>query len=152
MKKGNTRTGNAATRRRRKLTERQFAAALARGRNAWRKLTASEGGSISSVAAAELIGISESAVLRKYRMGQLLGWKDEGTDAIWFPRWQFAKGKVLPGLAKVMSVLNQAGYLDDKARILFFLSEFSFVACRPLDLLREGRLNEALLASKHYIE
>lgn len=129
-----------------------MAAALARGKIVWRRLISSEGGNISGAEAAKQLNLRESTVLRRYRNGQLLGWKHERTGEIRFPRWQFQGGKVLWGLARVVAELNQAGYLDDKARILFFLSEFDFVACRPLDLLREGRLREALLASKRYIE
>lgn len=147
-----SRSGNAAKIRRNELTERRLAAALSRGRIAWRNLAASEGGSISTADAAELLKLAESTVLRRYRNGQLLGWKDERTGEMRLPRWQFQGGKVLRGLARVLAELNQAGYLDDRARILFFLSEFDFVACRPLDLLREGRLREALLASKRYTE
>ena len=143
---------SSKTERRKELTERRFAAALARGRIAWRKLIASEGGNICSAKAAELLRLSEPTVLRKYRTGQLLGWRKEGTNAVRLPRWQFERGKILPGLARVISVLNKAGYLDDKARVLFFLSEFGFVACRPLDLLREGRVTEARRAARSYTE
>jgi hypothetical protein len=134
------------------LTERRLAAALARGRIAWRKLIGTEGGNLSSIEAAAQLRISESAVMGKYRNGQLLGWNEERSNALRFPRWQFDGGKVLPGISRVLAVLNQPGYLDDKGRILFFLSEFGFVACRPLDLLREGRVNEALLAARSYTQ
>lgn len=134
------------------LTERRLAAALVRGEMAWRKLIVADGGAISSVEVAELLGISTSAVLRKYRTGKLLGWTQAGKNGVQFPRWQFAGVRPLPGLTSVIAALNQAGYLDDKARVLFFLSEFGFVGCRPLDLLRAGRVADALLAAKTYTE
>lgn len=136
--------------RQKKPTKRGLAEA--RGRVAWRKLIASKSGNISWLEAAKLLEISKATVLRKYQEGELLGWKEVGKNTIRFPRWQFEAGKLLPGLANVISALNRVGYLDDKARVLFFLSEFGFVACRPLDLLREGRAGEALLAARSYTE
>lgn len=138
--------------RRKRLTERRMKEALERGKSTWHSLMTSEGGSISSAAVAETLGTSRTTVLRKYHNGQVLGWRDEGKSGIRFPVWQFEGGRILPGLATVIAALNQGCVLDDKARILFFLLEFGFAACRPLDLLRKRRITDALLAAKAYAE
>ena len=68
-----------------------------------------------------------------------------------FPVWQFEGAALLPGLTEVLSALKAGCRLDDAGRMLFFLSEFGFLGGRrPLDLLCDGQIENALRAASAY--
>lgn len=128
--------------------------AMARGVLARRELMEEEGGSLSSEAVSSLLGISKQAVLKRLKAGTLLAWREERLNAARFPRWQFdSHGHVLPGLDEVLAILNQDERLDAWAKILFFLQEkASLGGRRPLDLLREKKLDPVRLSAQAYVE
>ena len=131
-------------------TDNRLANAIARGITARQKLVREEGGSLSAEEAAERLGISKPAILKRYQKGQLLAWREERQNAVRFPVWQFTEDKVLPGIEEVLQVLN-ASPLDDFGKLLFFLSTFGFIGGkRPLDCLREGKVSQALQAAQGY--
>ena len=121
-----------------------LARALNRGMAKREELKREEGGSLSAEQAARRLGMSKTAVIDRYRKGVLLGWRESRQKAIRFPVWQFGDDKtVLRGLEEVLRVLNAVDSLDDWGRIGFFLSpRASRGGKRPLDLLREGRIEE----------
>jgi len=131
----------------------RVARALARGLAVRQQLALEEGGSMSSEETARLIGISKTAVLKRYQNGKLLGWRGERQGAIHFPVWQFDDNRVLPGLTDVLGVLGRDQRLDDWGKVLFFLQNKGRLGGRrPLDLLRESKLREVLLAAEAYVE
>ncbi len=132
----------------------KLALALARGLEARQQLAEAEGGSLSSEEAARLLGISKTAVLKRLEAGRLLAWREERLQAARFPRWQFDKhGQVVAGLEEVLEILNRDSRLDAWAKVLFFLQDkTSLGEKRPLDLLREGRLEDVRLAAEAYVE
>jgi hypothetical protein len=131
--------------------DHRLANALARGISTRRKLMEAEGGSLSAEAAAGVLGISKTAILKRYQKGQLMAWRQERQNAARFPVWQFQEHQVLTGLADVLKRLNAAGRLDDFGRMLFFLSKTGFLdGKRPLDSLREGDLKKVLQAAEGY--
>ncbi len=119
-----------------------LAMALGRGVLAREQLKREEGGSFSAEEARlQLGGLSKEAVLKRYRKGRLLGWREARQNAVRFPVWQFADGNVLSGLTDVLETLNRIGWMDDWGRILFFLNpRASLGGKRPLDLLRNGEI------------
>lgn len=130
-----------------------LALALLRGRVAREELKQQEGGNISASEAAEKLGISKTAVLGRYRNGKLLGWREARQDAVRFPVWQFTDDNVLRGIPQVLAVLNEAPWMDDWARVLFFLNaRRSLGGKRPVDVLREGTLNMVVELAKAEIE
>lgn len=130
-----------------------LALALLRGRVAREELKQQEGGGISASEAAEKLGISKTAVLKRYRDGKLLGWREARQDAVRFPVWQFTEDNVLPGIPEVLAILNQAPWMDDWGRILFFLNERrSLGGKRSLDSLREGTWDFVVELAKAEIE
>ena len=130
-----------------------LALALLRGRVAREELKLEEGGSISSSEAAVRLGISKTAVLKRYHLGQILGWKEARQGAVRMPVWQFTEDNVLRGLPEALSVLNEAPWMDDWGRILFFLkARRSLGRKRPLDLLREGDSARVVELAKAEIE
>ena len=132
----------------------KLALALARGLEARQQLAKAEGGSLSSAAAAHLLHISKTAVLKRLEAGRLVAWRQGCRQAARFPRWQFdRRGRVLAGLEAVLEILNRRGRLDAWGKILFFLqTKSSLGSKRPLDLLREGRLEDARLAAEAFVE
>ena len=93
----------------RESREDKLARAVVRGLAARQELAEAEGGSLSSEAAARLLRISKTAVLKRLEAGRLLAWRQERLQAARFPRWQFDEhGQVLAGLGEVLAILNVA--------------------------------------------
>jgi hypothetical protein len=134
--------------------EQKLARATIRGTETRQQLKETEGGSISSEEAADLLEISKTAVLKRLAAGNLLAWRSERLNAARFPRWQFTEeGTVLPGMGEVLAILNQGDRLDTWAKILFFLQvKPSLRDRRPLDLLRAGELDLVVVAAQAYAE
>jgi hypothetical protein len=131
--------------------DNRLASAIARGIPARRKLMEAEGGSLSAQQAAQELGISKAAILKRYKKGQVIAWREERQHAVRFPIWQFKDHRVLDGVEEVLRMLNASSRLDDLGRMLFFLSNRGFLGGkRPLDCLREGRLERVLLAAQGY--
>jgi len=132
--------------------DNRLANALARAIPAHRKLVADEGGSISAEEAAEEIGISKQAILKRYQKGRIIAWREERQKAVRFPVWQFREHKVLGGIEDSLKVLNAGNRLDNFGRMLFFLSNHGFLGGkRPLDCLRDGQLAKVLHAAQGYV-
>ena len=133
--------------------DNRLASAIARGIPARRKLVEDEGGSFSADQAAQVLGISKQAILKRYQKGQIIAWREERQNAVRFPVWQFSDQKVLDGIEETLKILNAAHRLDDFGRVLFFLSNHGFLGGkRPIDCLREGEGTKVLQAAQGYVE
>jgi hypothetical protein len=131
--------------------DNRLANALARGITVRQKLMEAEGGSLSAEEAARELGISKTAILKRYQKGQIIAWRQERQNAARFPVWQFKEHKVLEGLEEVLKVLNSASRLDDFGRMLFFLSNMGFLGKkRPVDCLKAGQVKKVLQAAEGY--
>lgn len=132
----------------------KLALALARGIETRQKLAEAEGGSLSSEEVARMLGISKTAVLKRLNAGKMLAWQEERLGARRFPRWQFdEQGVLLSGMGEVLQCLKANPHLDDWAKILFFLqNKPSLGGQRPLDLLRNGRVKEAVQSAHAYAD
>ncbi|MES2707372.1 MAG: hypothetical protein V4726_12300 [Verrucomicrobiota bacterium] len=129
------------------------AMAMARGMGAREELKQSEGGSLSAEEAAKELGITKAAVLKRYQKGQLLGWREAKQNAVRFPVWQFKENNVLPGLHEVLRVFQDAAWMDDWAKIVFFLGPLaSRSGKRPLDLLRANEVSRSVEAARALME
>jgi hypothetical protein len=121
---------------------------LARGVLARRRLEGAEGGSIATEQVAANLGITRQAVDARRQKGHLVAWRTN--DKKWrFPVWQFGSdGLPLKGVAECIAATE----LDNEwSAMIFFLSAAeSLEGLRPLDLLRDGRTNEALAYSDRY--
>jgi hypothetical protein len=116
--------------------------AMARGLFLRESAKQAGGGSISADEAARRLGISKTSVLKRYKKGQLLGWRETKQKAVRFPVWQFSKDGVLTGLSEVVSILSKSPQIDDWGRIMFFLNpRNSFRGKCALDALREGNVS-----------
>jgi len=132
----------------------KLALALARGLEARQQLAEAEGGSLSSDQAAQFLGISKTAVLKRLAAGRLVAWREERLQAARFPCWQFdERGRVLAGVPEALERLGKDEGLDAWGKILFFLqTQSSLNGKRPLDLLRQGKVKEVCLAAQAYAE
>jgi hypothetical protein len=133
--------------------EDKLANAVARGVSVRQKMATDEGGSMSAEETARLLGMVKQSVLNLYHQGKLLGWRSEKQGAVRFPVWQFRDGGRFPGLDQVLAKLSDAGILDDWGKIGFFLQQHRLSRSRrPLDLLRENKLDRVLRIAEAYVE
>ena len=133
--------------------ENRLANAIARGLSARQQHIAEEGGSLSADDAAKEIGLSKTAILNRYHHGTIIGWREERQNAVRFPVWQFSEHHVIPGLEETLRVLNKDARIDDWGKLLFFLQKnLRLDGRRPLDYLRENKLDPVLLAAQAYVE
>jgi hypothetical protein len=116
-------------------------------------MAADEGGSFSADETARYLGITKQSVLNLYHGGKVLAWRTEKQGAVRFPVWQFAEHRRLPGLEAVLAKLNASPILDDWGKVGFFLQTHGLLnERRPLDLLRQNKLDEVLRAAEAYGE
>ena len=128
--------------------DRRYAAALARGKIIRKKLMAAEGGAVSVAKAARLLGISKTAVLKRWQTYRLVGWSD-GKN-MHFPVWQFRDGKLLPGIKELLQIFRS----DEQWRVLMYFlgNRESLKGERPLDLLRRGEASRAIEHATDYAQ
>ena len=132
--------------------EDKLANALARGLSVREKMAAEEGGSMSAEETARLLRITKQSVLNLYHGGKVLAWRTEKQGALRIPAWQFVEGRRLSGLEEVLARLSAGDILDDWGKIGFFLeTQGRLKNRRPLDLLREHRLDLVLRAAEAYV-
>jgi hypothetical protein len=131
-----------------------LATAMVRGVLARETLKNEEGGAISADEAREFLGnISKTAVLDRFKKGQLLGWRETRQNAVRFPVWQFTTEGVLHGLEEVLAILRASPAVDEWGAVLFFLNKrASLNQERPLDVLRRGDLEAVKQAAQGYVE
>ncbi len=138
----------AGTRRADKLVN-----AMARGLTVREKMAGAEGGNMSADEAARQVGVTKQSVLNMYHAGEVLAWRTEKQAALRFPVWQFDGDCRLFGLKDVLATLNDGHVLDDWGKIGFFLQTSGILDDRrPLDLLRENKLEPVLKAADAYVE
>jgi hypothetical protein len=133
--------------------EDKLAKAIARGVSVRERMASEEGGSMSAEEAARLLGVTKQSALNMYHAGKLLGWRTEKQAAVRFPVWQFHEGRRLPGIEDVLEKLSAANKLDEWGKIGFFLQSHRLSDDRrPLDLLREDKLDQVLRIAEAYAE
>lgn len=122
--------------------DRALDRAVARGLMVREAVKEEEGGHISAEEAGRVLGISKTAVLERFKKGQLLGWRETRQGAVRLPVWQFANDSPLNGLPEALAILAKAPGIDDWGRVFFFLNRRnSLNGKRPLDLLRQGKVS-----------
>ena len=121
---------------------------LASGILARKELEQAEGGSLSSEEVAELLSLKHRpSVAYKRRARELIAWRV--TTGKWrYPRWQFTANGILPGIKECLKTLQTD---NGFGAMIFFLSpRYSLEGKRPLDLLREGRVKEAIAVAERH--
>lgn len=114
----------------------------AEGRKLVQQLKDAEGGGLDRNEAAERLSITIPALHNRRKRGGIVAWTDGGADRFKFPSWQFGENGMLPGIEECLQALEGS---DEWAIMRFFLFPSDMAdGKRPLDLLREGRINDAL--------
>jgi hypothetical protein len=115
-------------------------------------MAAAEGGTMSAEETARYLGVTKQSVLNSYHAGKMMAWRTEKQGALRFPVWQFAEHRRLPGLEEVLGKLTASRVLDDWGVAGFFLENLGLLKDRrPLDLLRENKLEQVLEAAEAYV-
>lgn len=126
-----------------------LASARLRGLVAKQQLLEAEGGCLSSTQVASLLGITRQAVDKRRRSGQLIG-LPTGKNRYAYPAWQFTTAETLPGLETVLQHLQVR---DAWMQTAFMLNgNLRLDGMSPLEALRQGKLEEVVLAAQTYGE
>lgn len=126
-----------------------LASAKLRGLVVKQQLLEAEGGCLSSTQAASLLGITRQGVDKRRRCGQLIG-LPTGKNRFAYPAWQFITGETLPGLETVLQNLQVR---DPWMQTAFMLNgNLRLNGMSPLEALRQGKLEEVVLAAQTYGE
>jgi hypothetical protein len=122
-----------------------FFNARMRGLQRRQDLLQTEGSPLSAVEAAQILGISRQMVDIRRKQGKLIGIRARGRRYS-YPCCQFTEqGTVLPGLEKVLNALDDK---DPWMQLSFLVSPNHWLeGARPLDLLRNGAVDEVLRAA-----
>jgi hypothetical protein len=121
---------------------------LARGILARKELELAEGGSLSAEEFGNALGRTRQGIDYLRREGLIVAWRT--THGKWrYPAWQLtAQGGLLTGLRECLKTLNTRSEWEP---IIFFLSpRESIDGKRPLDLLRVGRIEDAIAAAERH--
>lgn len=121
---------------------------LARGVLARKELEQAEGGSLSSDQVAELLSLNKrQSVDYQRKERHLVAWRT-GTGKWRYPAWQFTKHGILPGIRECLKALDTDNGFG--AAIFFLSDRFSLDGQCPLNLLRAGKIDEALTAARRH--
>jgi len=121
-----------------------WAAALARGVDMKRAMLRMAGGALSTEEAALRLDVCSSELDE-----MSLFWLEVEGERV-YPAFQFAEDGFLPGIASIV----EAFAVDDPwMRVNFMLTGDARLSHRkPIDLLREGQINEVVSAARAYGE
>lgn len=112
------------------------------------RILTAEGGALSGKQFSERLGIATPR-LDRMRMRNQVFWLDVGKDYV-YPFFQLGKEGLLPGIQKVLDA-----FMVDEAwmRVNFMISgDLRLDGGRPIDLIRDGRIGEVVLAASAYGE
>ena len=132
-----------------------LAEAKLRGVQAQARLLAAEGGPLTGQQVAALLGISRQAVAKRRRAGTVLA-VPTGRRGYAYPAWQFDTGNpggMLPGVDVALRELEGNGVRGPWTRLSWFLTgDVRLRGARPLDALRQGRIDAVRAAAAAYGE
>ena len=124
-----------------------LARAFLNGLDAKRRLIEQNGGVFKTEQVGEYLGISPQAVNKRRASCQLLGLTFRRRGYV-FPAWQFTERGTMPGLEDVLLALAEH---DEWMQNVFFISPNTWLGGRrPLDLLREGKIQEVIDTAKEF--
>src|SRR5207248_3449200 len=127
-----------------------LAQAFLRGIEARRRLIKDNGGVRTTEQVAEFLGISPQAVNKRRTSRKLLALTFRRRGYM-YPAWQFDPIRgTLPGLEEVLLTLS---HQDEWMQNIFFVSGNTRLNDRrPLDLMREGRVEAVIEAARSFAE
>lgn len=116
------------------------------------EILSADGGLIGSQEFARRLGLKSEGTVRDYfRHGKVIA-LTEGKRRLWFSAWQIHEGKLLRGLAQVIEALREQD-IAPLSMVIFFVYETDDLdGRRPLDLLREGRVDQVVQSARGQLE
>lgn len=124
-----------------------LARAFLDGLDAKARLIEQNGGVFKTDQVAEYLDITPQAVNKRRALRQLVGLTFRKRGHV-FPAWQFTDRGTVPGLEQVLQALADH---DEWMQNVFFISPNTRLGGRrPLDLLREGEIQELLDAAREF--
>lgn len=131
------------------VSEDPLAEARLRGVQRKDALLQRSGGILGSTEAARLLGISRQAVDKRRSRGHLIG-LTQGRRGYAYPAWQFAKGRTIANLERVLDALS--GH-DPWMQLGFFLNANDRLNQKsPLEELTSGNVESVIKAALNYGE
>jgi biotin operon repressor len=122
-----------------------LAPARLRGIREREKLLEVEGGTLSADDVAKHLNITRQAVNKRRQQGALVG-LDAGRHGYLYPAWQFVREGTIPDLEAVLKALHDH---DPWMQHIFMVSGNTRLEDRtPLEALRQGRLDDLLVAAR----
>ncbi len=95
----------------------------------------------------ELLGITPQEVDRRTEQGTLVGLPDD-RGAYLYPKWQFGKGKLIPGLDRVLAALEEWG---PWTKFMFLQTgDIRLEENTPLESLKAGKIEQVVNAAQCY--
>jgi hypothetical protein len=124
-----------------------LARAFIDGLDAKARLIEQNGGVFKTEQVAKYLGITPQAVNKRRSLRQLVGLTFRKRGYV-FPAWQFTDRGAVPGLEQVLAALADH---DEWMQNVFFINPNTRLGGRrPLDLLREGEIQEVLDAAREF--
>jgi hypothetical protein len=124
-----------------------LARAFLDGLDAKARLIEQNGGVFKTEEVAEYLGITPQAVNKRRALRQLVGLTFRKRGYV-FPAWQFTDRGTVPGLERVLLAL---GDHDEWMQNVFFINPNTRLGGRrPLDVLREGDIQEVLDSAREF--
>jgi len=124
-----------------------LARAFLDGLDAKARLIEQNGGIFKTEEVAEYLGITPQAVNKRRALRQLVGLTFRKRGYV-FPAWQFTERGTVPGLEQVLLALADH---DEWMQNVFFVNPNTRLGGRrPLDLLREGEIQEVLDSAREF--
>lgn len=115
------------------------------------ELLNAEGGGLSDAEFAAALGVGSRETVRSYReKGKIFAWSKDSRN-LRYPAWQVHKRALLPGLPDVLAEFSRKGRKSGFAIANYFLTESDELGGRrPLDLLRENRVDDVKAHARRY--
>lgn len=122
--------------------------AFLRGAERKRELLKADGGALTARQLADHLAITQQGIGKK-RDRNLIFWLEAG-DGYLYPAFQIGPDGLLPGIREVLDAFT----IDDPwMRVNFMLTgDYRLGGARPIDVLREGRIEEVVTAAAAYGE
>lgn len=114
------------------------------------EILAEEGGALSDADFAKRLRLKSRQTVHNYRDSDKIFAITRGARNYVYPALQIHEGALLPGLTEVLRTLRAAKH-SPMGILLFFLTPAEALDDkRPLDLLRRGEIDEAVLHAERY--
>ncbi len=123
---------------------------LPRNHDQLESLLATHGGCFRESDVVDLMGLQDASTLERWRKNRQIIAIQNNADEWLFPIWQFAR-KQRRVMLGIRDCLAELAFEEESEPILFFLSRMENLGGHsPLDRLRTGKIEAAIMAARYY--